>query len=140
MVGVSSQGSGSQGAGAGFREGELGDGMRSGSAGGSAATVCADGAKTKPRARASIAKSRQRVFNIEAFMSELLSMREALPRRDGGRWGAKKAKGDKDTSPDHDALARDDRGDVPMATLSAIDYHCVTVGLTEGGHQVGSSA
>ena len=109
------------------------------------------------RAVASIDKSRQRVFDLEVFISQLLLRREAFPEA-AKRGGA-----------DADAAARAEGGDeagagrrcsgqsgesgdrgrpnagidaggncagAPCRSALATDYHCVTAGLMDGGRRV----
>lgn len=88
------------------------------------------------RARASIDRSRQRILDLEAFISELLRRPEAFPRRSEG---VKRARGRREASPTPvcgpAAATAGEGGGFPAFAL-AKDYHCVTVGLTEAGHRV----
>lgn len=92
------------------------------------------------RARASIDRNRQRVMDLEVLISELLRRPEAFPHGGGGRGGGGVVR--------NGGTAREKVGGVQGEEVEeveeearrpnaiATDYHCVTVGLMEGGHRV----
>lgn len=108
-----------------------------------------EGARRR-RAMASIDKSRQRVFDLEVFISQLLLRREAFPDADtavgveGGREhgarsrcpGRARENGDRgQTNPVGGEGGGNCAGGACRSAL-ATDYHCVTAGLTDGGSRV----
>lgn len=120
------------------------------------------GGSGRRRAVASIDKSRQRVFDLEVFISQLLLRREAFPeaakRRGADADAAAAAAAARAEGGDEhragrrcsgEASGSGDRGrsnpgvdaggncaGAPCRSALATDYHCVTAGLMDGGRRV----
>lgn len=119
---------------------------------GQGAGITPAGARDIPRrrrrpARASIDRSRQRVLDLEVFISQLLRKPEAFAGdREVGR-GAEELSGNGGGGDEAGSSGGLRRGSAPSVTVGeggrplrpsalATDYHCVTVGLFDGGRRV----
>lgn len=105
-----------------------------------------DPTRRRGRPRASIDRSRQRVLDLETFIPELLRHPEAFPRCTSIGGAAKNASAARENGAGGAGAGGLDAGyggsreegirRCPRAI--ATDYHCVTVGLMEGGRRVRS--
>lgn len=103
-----------------------------------------DPTRRRGRPRASIDRSRQRVLDLETFIPELLRRPEAFPRCASVGGAAKNVGAGRENGAggagaeglDVGCGGAPEEGIRRCPRASATDYHCVTVGLMEGGRRV----